>query len=272
MRDMEKILIFIPMYNCEKQIPRVLGRIAALGENQSLFSEVLVVDNRSRDNSLKAAEEAMDALSVPVTLIRNRENYSLGGSHKVAFRYAVDHGFDFVVVLHGDDQGDISDLIPLLKRGSHRRVDSLLGSRFSEGSKLVNYSSFRIFGNHVFNLFASVCAGKRIYDLGSGLNIYKTDYLRDPFYMSFPNDLSFNVFLLLYGVYADSKFRFFPLTWREEDQVSNARLWKQTRRMLRLMFTYVFRKKKVFSQRDNEFSRISYEYDIIAHKEEGKCI
>ena len=269
---MEKILIFIPMYNCEKQIPRVLRRIAALEEDQGLFSEVLVVDNRSGDCSLKAAQGAMGELAVPVTLIRNRENYSLGGSHKVAFRYAIEHGFDYVVVLHGDDQGDISDLVPLLKRGEHRRADSLLGSRFSKGSELVNYSSFRIFGNHVFNLFASVCAGKRIYDLGSGLNIYKTDYLRDPFYMSFPNDLSFNVFLLLYGVYVDSNFRFFPLTWREEDQISNARLWKQTKRMLKLMFTYVFRKKKVFSQRENEFSRISYEYEIIAQKEEGQCI
>ena len=265
---MEKLLIFIPMYNCEKQIPRVLGRIAALGEDQSLFSQVLVVDNRSGDNSLRAAQEAIGELSVPVTLIRNRENYSLGGSHKVAFRYAVEKGFDYVVVLHGDDQGDISDLVPLLKRGEHRKADSLLGSRFSKGSKLVNYSSFRIFGNHVFNLFASLCAGRRIYDLGSGLNIYKTEYLRDPFYMSFPNDLSFNVFLLLYGVYVNSAFRFFPLTWREEDQVSNARLWKQTRRMLKLMLTYVFCKKKVFSRRDNEFSRIAYEYDIIARKGE----
>ena len=269
---MEKILIFIPMYNCEKQIPRVLERIASLGEAQKLFAEVLIVDNRSQDHSLRAAREAMSKLSVPVTLIRNRENYSLGGSHKVAFRYALEKGHDYVAVLHGDDQGDITDLIPLLKKGEHRNVDSLLGSRFSKGSNLVNYSKFRIFGNHVFNLFASVCAGQRIYDLGAGLNIYKTAYLKDPFYMSFPNDLSFNVFLLLYGIYASSPFLFFPLTWREEDQVSNARLWKQTQRMLKLLFTYVFRKKKVFSQRDNAFSRISYEYEIIAQKEDASCI
>ena len=58
---MDKILIFIPMYNCEKQIPRVLHRIAALGEAQRLFSQVLVVDNRSTDGSLHAAGEAAGA-------------------------------------------------------------------------------------------------------------------------------------------------------------------------------------------------------------------
>ena len=30
----DKILIFIPMYRCEKQIPRVLAQIARLGEGQ----------------------------------------------------------------------------------------------------------------------------------------------------------------------------------------------------------------------------------------------
>ena len=265
---MEKILIFIPMYNCEKQIPRVLGRIAALKEEeQQLFAQVLVVDNRSSDGSLQAAEAAMGQLKIPVTLIRNCENYSLGGSHKVAFGYAIEKGFDYVVVLHGDDQGDIADLVPYLREGIHRKLDSLLGSRFSKGSRLVNYSRFRIFGNKIFNLFASVCAGRRIYDLGSGLNIYKTSYLKERFYLPYPNDLSFNVFLLLYGIYSRSEFRFFPLTWREEDQVSNARLWKQTRRMLKLMFTYVFRRKKVFSVKENEFSTIDYRFEVVAEKE-----
>ncbi|MBQ4566341.1 MAG: glycosyltransferase family 2 protein [Oscillospiraceae bacterium] len=265
---MEKILIFIPMYNCEKQIFRVLGRIAALPEEeQKLFSQVLVVDNRSTDGSLKAAESAMEQVKIPVKLIRNCENYSLGGSHKVAFGYAIENGFDYVVVLHGDDQGDLADLVPYVKEGIHRKLDSLLGSRFSKGSRLVNYSRFRIFGNKVFNLFASLCAGRRIYDLGSGLNIYKTTYLKERFYLPFPNDLSFNVFLLLYGIYAKSEFRFFPLTWREEDQISNARLWKQTRRMLKLMFTYVFRRKKVFAVKENEYSAMDYRFEVMAQKE-----
>ena len=54
----DKILIFIPMYRCEKQIVRVLARIAELGEKQKLFAGVLVVDNGSPDASISAAAEA----------------------------------------------------------------------------------------------------------------------------------------------------------------------------------------------------------------------
>ena len=260
---MEKILIFIPMYNCEKQIPRVLGRIAALGEDQGLFAGVLVVDNRSTDGSREAAVEAMQTLSIPAVLVRNCENYSLGGSHKVAFGYAAEHGYDYVVVLHGDDQGDISDLVPLLKQGEHRKYDSLLGSRFSKGSHLVGYDKFRIFGNHVFNLFMTTCSGHRVYDLGAGLNLYKTEYLKNKFYLPFPNDLSFNVFLLLYGIHSRSIFTFFPITWREEDQVSNAKLFAQAKRMVGLGLNYLLRKKTVFASKENQWTAIDYRCEVI---------
>lgn len=265
---MEKILIFIPMYNCEKQISRVLNRIAVLDEaQQKLFSGVLVVDNQSSDQSLQAALEAMKALSIPAVLVQNRENYSLGGSHKVAFRYAAEHGYDYVAVLHGDDQGDISDLIPLIQNGEHRKHDSLLGSRFCKGSKLVGYDKFRIFGNHVFNLFMTVCSGSRVYDLGAGLNLYKTAYLKSEFYLPFPNDLSFNVFLLLYGFHSHSAFTFFPITWREEDQVSNAKLFSQAKRMIGLGLNYLLHKKTVFSSVENQWAAIDYRYDVIGGNE-----
>lgn len=264
---MEKILIFIPMYNCEKQIPRVLRRIAALGEDQALFAGVLVVDNRSTDRSREAALEAMQALSIPALLIRNRENYSLGGSHKVAFRFAAEHGYDCVAVLHGDDQGDIADLVPLLKQGAHRRYDSLLGSRFSPGARLVGYDRFRIFGNHVFNLFLTVCSGRRVRDLGAGLNLYRTEYLKSEFYLPFPNDLSFNVFLLLYGIHSRSAFTFFPITWREEDQVSNARLFAQAGRMVRLGLNYLLNRKRVFAPAENRWAAMDYRYEVM-----GGCL
>ena len=259
---MSRILIFIPMYNCEKQIPRVIDRIVALGEAQKRFAGVLVVDNRSRDGSVRAASEAIRRLSIPARVVQNRENYSLGGSHKVAFALALEEGYDAVAVLHGDDQGDITDLVPQLPL--LEQYDSVLGSRFARGSRLVNYSGFRIFGNRVFNLLTSVCTGRRITDLGAGLNLYRTEYLRSRFYLPFPNDLTFNVYLLLYGAYSGSRFCFFPLSWREEDQVSNAKLFAQTKRTLGLLVSYVFARKRLFGQTDNRYSRIDYRCDIVA--------
>lgn len=250
------------MYNCEKQISRVLSQFDE--EVLEYIDEIIVVNNRSTDNSEKVVLEFKEQHSnVPVKLLRNRENYNLGGSHKVAFNYASDNCFDYVVVLHGDDQGDIHDLLPYLKNGEAYKHDSFLGSRFEKESKLINYSSFRIFGNHVFNAFMTVMLGRRITDLGSGLNMYKVDYLKNRFYLRFINTLTFNVYLLIYGVYSKSDFRFFPLTWREEDQISNAKFFKQTKEILKVVMKYKFNKKKTFSEEDNEYSAKEYLSDVV---------
>lgn len=119
----KKILLFIPMYNCEKQIVRVLGQLT--DEVCSYLTEVIVVNNRSTDGGEEAVINFLKENDIPVEirLLRNDDNYGLGGSHKVAFQYAIDHEFDYVIVLHGDDQGDISNLLPYLKNGLYRKYD-----------------------------------------------------------------------------------------------------------------------------------------------------
>ena len=113
---MPKILLFIPMYNCEKQITRVLSQIKE--DNIHYFSEILVVNNISTDNGEQAIiDYAKNHPELPIKLLRNNNNYGLGGSHKVAFQYCLDNQFDYVIVLHGDDQGDIINLLPYLKSG-----------------------------------------------------------------------------------------------------------------------------------------------------------
>ncbi|WP_426345319.1 glycosyltransferase family 2 protein [Alcaligenes sp. HNGD-HTN06] len=233
----ERILVFIPAYNCSKQIQRVLAQFKGV---ESLFSEILVVDNQSLDGTLEAAQTTAKALNVKVTGVRNNDNYGLGGSHKVAFNYAIKNGFDYLIVLHGDDQGNIHDLIPHLRSGAHRDVDCLLGARFMPGSKLEGYSAFRTFGNEVFNLLFSVGAGRRLYDLGSGLNLYRVSRLSQGGYAGFANNLTFNYFMILASVAWKWNIRFVPITWREDDQISNVKLARQSIQVLGILKRYIF--------------------------------
>ena len=239
-----RILIFIPMYNCEKQIPRVISQFDE--ETQKLFTEILVVDNISKDNSLSKAEEALKKLNnIKTTLIQNEENVSLGGSHKVAFNYAIDNSYDYVIVLHGDDQGSIKDIIPYIKDETALKYDAFLGARFMKGSKTPGYDKIRIIGNYAVNTFISIFLRKNVKDMGSGLNMFKTEILKNKFYLPFRNDLTFNVYLLFYLIYAKINFIFFPLTWREDDQISNAKVFKQGIHIIKMTFKYIFNAKKL---------------------------
>lgn len=236
---MDKIVLFIPMYNCENQITRVLSQLTQ--EVCSFLSELIIVNNRSTDQGENRVIEYLNEHSIPikVTLLRNEENYGLGGSHKVAFDYAVQGNFDYLIVLHGDDQGDISNILPYLRNREYEKYDCFLGARFMKGSKLQGYSTFRSLGNRVFNMFFSLGAGKRIYDLGSGLNMYRVSCLKDRYYLKFRDNLSFNCYMLLSSIYMKHRMRFFPIVWREDDQVSNVKMVSQALGTLKMLAGYV---------------------------------
>lgn len=246
MSNQTKIMVFIPAYNCENQIERVLQQFTP--EIASIFAEIVVIENRSVDGTLDAAQKGLSKITAcKATLLQNDANYNLGGSHKVAFNYCLKHGYDYLIVLHGDDQGNIHDILPLLKSGEHRKNAALLGARFNRKSYLPGYSRFRIFGNIVFNLLISTATRTWVEDMGSGLNLYKKDFLQSQFYMGFPDDLTFNVYMLYYGIWAKIPFRFFPLTWSERDQVSNAKIFRQAFHILMLTGRYLVNADKLFA-------------------------
>ena len=113
-----------------------------------------------------------------------------------------------------------------------------------KGSKLVNYSRFRIFGNLCFNLLFSVSLLKPLYDLGGGLNIYSVDMLRNKFYKKFPDALTFNYLMTMAADFYKHKYIFFPLTWKEDGQVSNVKVTSQAFDLLTKLFKYLMNKEK----------------------------
>ena len=249
---MPKILLFIPMYNCEKQIVRVLAQLT--DEVQQYLSEVIIVNNRSTDGGEEAAQKWLSEhpLSIPATLLRNDENYGLGGSHKVAFNYAIQNGFDYVIVLHGDDQGSIENILPYLKTREYENYDCFLGARFMRGSQLQGYSKFRTFGNRVYDALFSLGTGKAVCDLGSGLNMYKVEVLKSRFWERYKDNLMFNYCMILGSSFRKHKIKYFPILWREDDQVSNVKMMNQAVVVLKMLGAYILNKKKFVSAEHRE--------------------
>lgn len=267
MTDGEKILVFVPSYNCENQITRVIDQF----RNQNLYPKidtVLIINNCSTDSTEQTAINNINDISTPkINVLRNDDNYGLGGTHKVAFDYAIYNSFDYVIILHGDDQGNIEDISRYLRKENHLKYDAFLGARFHPDSKLVGYSKFRTFGNIVFNLFFSLFLGKRIYDLGAGLNCYNVNILRDKFYLGFPDDLTFNYCMVMAHIYYGHNIKFFPLTWTEDDQISNVKLASQAKKVLKMLFQFVTNRSK-FIRTDLRKKQIeNYTYQDVG----GNC-
>lgn len=258
-----RILVFVPMYNCAPQIPRVITQLSS-PDAAGLIEGVVCVDNRSTDTTLEAARQALADCPLPRRwLLRNEDNYGLGGSHKVAIDLARAEGFDYLAVLHGDDQGSIADLLPHIAAGTHHQTHFLLGARFMPGSRLVGYSTLRTVLNKVLNLVFSAIIRRRVFDIGSGLNLFRVTAFDTGFERRFADDLTFNLYLV-FGIAASGyTMRFFPLTWREEDQVSNARLARIARRVVVLLTRRLFGSAQFLKGDHREVPRDTYPSEAI---------
>ena len=55
---MKKILLFIPCFNCQKQIIRVLNSLD--DKIIDSFEQILIIDNRSNDNTQRVITEFLE--------------------------------------------------------------------------------------------------------------------------------------------------------------------------------------------------------------------
>ncbi len=257
-----KILVAVPAYNCSSQIGRVIKQFADLSFDA--FSELLVIDNQSTDDTLLSAIKSANFYpQKKISIIQNDQNYNLGGTHKVAFQYTLEKNYDGVVILHGDDQGRLSDIVPYLHTQNITGDDCILGARFMKGSELVGYPTMRVLGNLIFNSIYSICTHQRIFDMGSGLNFYGRDLIATSLHRTMPDDLTFNNAFLLSILAANKKVQFIPISWREEDQISNAKLWSQSIKLLKYLLKYLKSKINYVRTDFRSFKISNYTYKII---------
>lgn len=251
-------VIAIPAYNCAPQIGRVLDEIPA--EVAARVAEIWVIDNRSTDDTLERALEHRRSGRLPnLRVFRTRQNNSLGGTHKVAFEHARAAGHTHVVILHGDNQAHSDEVADLLAYAeAHPGTQTVLGSRFSRRSRLEGYDAKRVWGNRVLNAIYSAVALRRLEDLGSGLNLFALADLDPATYLRFADRLTFNYELILDLVARRVRFAFVPISWREEDQVSNARNWNIFRTALRNLVLWRLGRQTTVLEPDRD-----YEWDEV---------
>lgn len=256
-------LVFVPMFRCAPQIGRVVAQIAATPDAR--ISGVVFVDNQSPDSTIEACRAAIEThcLRVPWRILRNDGNYGLGGSHKVAFELARREGYDGIIVLHGDDQATLADLWPALD-ADDGRAECLLGSRFARGARLQGYSFVRTIGNLVFNGLFSAATRHWLTDLGSGLNFYRRSFLERGLHMGGDDTLSFNYYLLLASCARGVPLRFFPISWREEDQRSNVKMFQQAISMLKMLARYVADREAFVQDGLSAHAGKTYSFTVIA--------
>ena len=158
-----KILVIIPAFNSEKCLPKLIANI------KEHIQDILVIDDGSIDRTALSSRD----LGVPV--IRHDHNMGKGAALKSGFKYAVDHGYEYVITIDSDGQHD-PDYIPLfLKHFSNSDADLIIGSR--RWNKL-NMPWDRRFSNYITSRALSLMLHRDIEDSQSGYRLISIGLIR----------------------------------------------------------------------------------------------
>jgi len=218
-----RVLVVIPTFNCRNEVLELLADLKKVEiPSDTIF---WFIDNLSSDGTFEVIVKFItDNRLKNVHSFQALQNNSLGGTHKIGFNEAIRNGYDYVAVLHGDNQANLADLISIIGISrSDKLSKSYLGSRFSKSSKRLGYSRKRLIGNVILNSIYSFFKLRKLVDLGSGLNVYRVKDLQLVSYLNFGDSLTFNYELILSMVDLNLPFEYVPIEWRESQQVSNAK-------------------------------------------------
>jgi glycosyltransferase involved in cell wall biosynthesis len=166
------ISIIIPAFNEEKRLPATLATVKGYLEASSWeFSEVVVVDDGSRDGTAGVARAA------GVRVLQNPGNRGKG--------YSVRHGMleakgDWALFSDADLSAPIEELETLWSAAEREDAPCAIGSRALDRSLIgVHQSAFREQMGRVFNLLMRIETGLPFEDTQCGFKLFQTSAARE---------------------------------------------------------------------------------------------
>ncbi len=162
---MDKVLLVIPAYNEEKNIRKVVGRLA------EDFPELdyIVVNDGSRDSTAKICREnGYNLLDLPV-------NLGLAGCFQAGMKYAYLKGYKYAIQFDGDGQHR-PEYIGAMRDKMDEGYDIVIGSRFVEQKK--GWSP-RMLGSRVIGAAIRLTTGAKICDPTSGMRMFNRSMIEE---------------------------------------------------------------------------------------------
>ncbi len=164
---MGSTLILIPAFNEAARISGVIADIRLAVP----AADILIVNDGSRDWTAQIAAEA------GAIVVSHPFNMGYGVAIQTGYKYALRHGYDFLVQIDGDGQHDPAYIRRLLAPVQAGTTDFVLGSRFhGEGS--YRPPLVRRIGMAFFRKIVNLIIGGKITDCTSGFQAFNREVIR----------------------------------------------------------------------------------------------
>jgi dolichol-phosphate mannosyltransferase len=162
---MNKTLVVVPTYNERENLPPLAQRLLGL----PVPVDMLVVDDNSPDGTGKLAD-GLAANYPSIHVLHRTEKSGLGRAYLAAFKWALEHGYEYVFELDGDFSHNPDD-IPMFLEAA-KNADLVLGSRYLHGIRIINWPLSRLMLSKSAAKYVQIITGMQITDPTGGYKCF----------------------------------------------------------------------------------------------------
>jgi len=172
--DGSRRIAIIPVY---RQIGTV-GKVLAKFANPAVDEICLVIDCPT-ERLLQEIEIAGRDIRIPVHIIKNSRRMGVGYAIREGIKYALDNGYDTIVVMAGNDKDDPREIPRLLNPIVKEGYDYVQGSRFLPGARRIKNPILRGIFSRVYPFIWTLLTNIRCTDVTNGFRAYKARIFSD---------------------------------------------------------------------------------------------
>ena len=208
-----KVLVFVVAYNAANTIESVIKRIPS-GISNSFDVSLLIIDDCSADNTQQIAIKQLEQnFWCSYLVLRNPQNQGYGGNQKIGYQYAINNGFDVVILLHGDGQYAPESMPLLLEPFLGNSPDAVFGSRMLNRRDALKGGMpfYKFIGNQVLTAMQNRLLGSNLSEFHTGYRIYSVSALKKiPFNLN-TNDFHFDTEIIVQLFFSEAKVVELPI-------------------------------------------------------------
>lgn len=196
-----RVGVLVVAYNASGTLAQTLQRLP--GSFTETVDHILVCDDASSDDTYQVGMDFKNGCAWPLTVVRHERNLGYGGNQKAGYEWAIKHGLDVVVLLHGDGQYAPEHIEELVKPLVNGDADAVFGSRMLEpgSARRGGMPMYKLVGNKILTRFQNRLTGLDLSEWHSGYRAYRVDALADLPLASYSDDFDFDTEIIL-GLHA----------------------------------------------------------------------
>ena len=169
---MNRKLVIIPTYNEIENISKIVSAVFAEGD-----FDILIIDDGSPDGTAQIVKTLAQEASARLFLIERAGKQGLGTAYLTGFRWALDHGYDFIFEMDADFSHDPKDLLRLYDACAPGGAQLAIGSRYCNGVSVVDWPMSRIIMSYFASAYVRSVLHMRIFDTTAGFVCYNRQVL-----------------------------------------------------------------------------------------------